>query len=117
MKVLVFNCRKVLEINCRKMMVFTCFLHPDPSETFKVYAKAYNWAYGDVFDRIHKENPDVDIYVRSPGTPENHNFQMRNNRTSLVISTDEIKLLQSKKESDKDAQETLWNTILEKIRV
>ena len=90
---------------------------PDPSETFKVYAKAYNWAYGDVFDRIHKENPDVDIYVRSPGTPENHNFQMRNNRTSLVISTDEIKLLQSKKESDKDAQETLWNTILEKIRV
>ena len=90
---------------------------PDPSETFKVYAKAYNQAYGDVFDRIHKENPDVDIYVRSPGTPENHNFQMRNNRTSLVISTDEIKLLQSKKESDKDAQETLWNTILEKIRV
>ena len=90
---------------------------PDPSETFKVYAKAYNWAYGDVFDRIHKENPDVDIYVRSPGTPENHNFEMRNNRTSLVISTDEIKLLQSKKESDKDAQETLWNTILEKIRV
>ena len=90
---------------------------PDPSETFKVYAKAYNWAYGDVFDRIHKENLDVDIYVRSPGTPENHNFQMRNNRTSLVISTDEVKLLQSKKESDKDAQETLWNTILEKIRV
>ena len=90
---------------------------PDPSETFKVYAKAHNWAYGDVFDRIHKENPDVDIYVRSLGTPENHNFQMRNNRTSLVISTDEIKLLQSKKESDKDAQETLWNTILEKIRV
>ena len=36
---------------------------PDPSATFKVYSKAYNWAYGDVFDRIHKENPDVDIYV------------------------------------------------------
>lgn len=88
----------------------------DSSATFKVYAKAYNWAYGDVFDRIHKENPNVDIYVRSQGTPENHNFQMRNSRISLVISTDEIKLLQSKKESDKDAQDALWNTILEKIR-
>lgn len=89
---------------------------PDPSEQFKVYAKAYNWAYGGVFDRIHKENPDVDIYVKSSGMPEDHNYQMRKNRTSLVISTDEIKLLQSKKENDKQAQEELWNKILEKIR-
>ena len=89
---------------------------PDPSEQFKVYAKAYNWAYGDVFDRIHKENPDVDIYVKSSGMPEDHNYQMRKNRTALVISTDEIKLLQSKKESDKQAQEELWNRILDKIR-
>ena len=88
----------------------------DPSEKFKVYAKAYNWAYGDVFDRIHKENPEVDIYVRSPGTEKNHNYQMRNNRTSLIISTDEIKLLQSRNENDKKAQEELWNRILEKIR-
>ena len=88
---------------------------PDPSATFKVYSKAYNWAYGDVFDRIHKENPDVDIYVRSSGTPENHNFQMRNNRTSLIISTDEIKLLQSKKDADKEAQEALWNRIMGRI--
>ena len=36
----------------------------DPSEKFKVYAKAYNWAYGDIFDR-----------------------------KLIVISTDEIKLL------------------------
>lgn len=88
---------------------------PDPSATFKVYSKAYNWAYGDVFDRIHKENPDVDIYVRSSETPENHNFQMRNNRTSLIISTDEIKLLQSKKDADKEAQEALWNRIMGRI--
>ena len=88
----------------------------DPSEKFKVYAKAYNWAYGDVFDRIHKENPEVDIYVRSPGTEENHNYQIRNNRTSLIISTDEIKLLQSKNDDDKKAQEELWNRILDKIR-
>lgn len=87
----------------------------DPSEKFKVYAKAYNWAYGDVFDRIHKENPNVDIYVKSPGTEENHNYQMRNDRKSIVLSTDEIKLLQSNKETDKDAQEELWNTILEKL--
>ena len=91
--------------------------NPDPSEQFKVYAKAYNWAYGDVFDRIHKENPDVDIYVESPGMGGDHNYQMRNNRTSLVISTDEIKLLQSNKDSDKKAQEELWNRILEKISV
>ena len=88
----------------------------DPSEKFKVYAKAYNWAYGDVFDSIHKENSDVDIYVRSPGTEENHNYQMRNNRISLIISTDEIKLLQSKNDNDKKAQEELWNKILEKIK-
>ena len=89
--------------------------NPDPSEKFKVYAKAYNWAYGDIFDKIHKENPDVDVYVKSSGTPENHNYQMRNNRTSLVISTDEIKLLQSKKEQDKTAQDELWKRIIEKI--
>lgn len=88
----------------------------DPSEKFKVYAKAYNWAYGDVFDRIHKENPDVDIYVRSLGTEENHNYQMRNNRISFIISTDEIKLLQSGNDNDKNSQEELWNRILEKIR-
>ncbi len=88
----------------------------DPSAKFKVYAKAYNWAYGDIFDKIHKENPDVDIYVKSSGTPESHNFQMRNNRTSIVLSTDEIKLLQSKKDTDKDAQEKLWNSILERIK-
>ena len=58
----------------------------DPSEKFKVYAKAYNWAYGDIFDR-----------------------------KLIVISTDEIKLLQSKQDKDKDAQEKLWNSILEKI--
>ena len=88
----------------------------DPSEKFKVYAKAYNWAYGDVFDRIHKENSEVDIYVRSPGTEKNHNYQMRNNRTSLIISTDEIKLLQSRNDNDKKEQEELWNRILERIR-
>ena len=48
--------------------------------------------------------------------PESHNYQMRNNRTSIVLSTDEIKLLQSKKETDKDAQEKLWNSILERIK-
>ncbi|MCR5687748.1 MAG: hypothetical protein K6G58_06980 [Lachnospiraceae bacterium] len=88
---------------------------PDPSEQFKVYAKAYNWAYGDIFDRIHKEAPDVDIYVKSPGMGEDHNYQMRSNRTALIISTDEIRLLQSSKDSDKKAQEELWNRILEKI--
>ena len=89
----------------------------DPSEKFKVYAKAYNWAYGDVFDRIHKENPEVDIYVRSPGMSEDHNYQMRNNRTSLIISTDEIRLLQSDKEYDRKAQDEVWNRILETIRL
>ncbi len=87
----------------------------DPSEKFKVYAQAYDWAYGDIFDRIHEVNPDADIYVKSSGTPDNHNYQMRNNRKSIVISTDEIKLLQSKREKDKEAQEMLWNSILEKI--
>lgn len=88
----------------------------NPSEKFKVYAKAYDWAYGDIFDKIHKENPDVDIYVKSSGTPESHNYQMRSNRTSIVISTDEIKLLQSKDEKDKDKQMELWNSILEIIQ-
>ena len=88
----------------------------DPSEKFKVYAKAYNWAYGDVFDRIHNENPDVDIYVKSSGMPENHNYQMSKNRTSLIISTDEIRLLQSNKGYDRKAQEELWNRIMERIR-
>ena len=87
----------------------------DPSVKFKVYAKAYNWAYGDVFDRIHKENPDVDVYVKSSGTPESHNYQMRNNRPSIVISTGEINLLQSKKEQDKKAQDELWKRIIDKI--
>ena len=40
---------------------------------------------------------------------------MRNDRKSIVLSTDEIKLLQSNKENDKDAQEELWNAILEKL--
>lgn len=87
----------------------------DPSEKFKVYAHAYDWAYGDIFDRIHEVNPEADIYVKSSGTPDNHNYQMSNNRKSIVISTDEIKLLQSKQEEDKEAQEMLWNSILEKI--
>ena len=87
----------------------------DPSEKFKIYSKAYIWAYGDIFDRIHKENPDVDVYVKSSGTPENHNYQMRNDRTSIVISTDDIKLLQSQKKQDKKAQEELWNSVLDRI--
>lgn len=87
----------------------------DPSTQFKLYAKAYDWAYGDVFDRIHKENPDVDIYVKSAGTPDNHNYQMKNNRKALVISTDEIELLQSKKDNDKETQAKLWNSILNRI--
>lgn len=87
----------------------------DPSAQFKLYAKAYHWAYGDVFDRIHKENPEVDIYVKSAGTPENHNYQMRNNRKALVISTDEMKLLQSKKDTDREAKAKLWNDILNRI--
>ena len=91
--------------------------NPDPSEKFKVYAKAYNWAYGDVFDRIHKENPNVDIYIKSVGTEENHNYQMRKDRVSIVLSTDEIKLLQSKNEHDKKAQEELWNSILDKVNL
>ena len=89
--------------------------NPDPSAQFKVYAKAYNWAYGDVFDRIHKENPEVDIYVKSAETPENYNYQMRNNRKAIVISTDDIKLLQSKRDADKKAQDELWKSILDKI--
>ncbi len=48
--------------------------------------------------------------------PENHNYQIRNNRTSLIISTDEIRLLQSDKEYDRKAQDEVWNRILEKIR-
>ena len=88
----------------------------DPSAKFKVYAKAYNWAYGDIFDKIHKENPEVDIYVKSAGTPESHNYQMRNNRTSIVLSTDEIKLLQSDKDTNKDDRDKLWNSILEIIK-
>ncbi len=90
--------------------------NPDPSAKFKVYAKAYNWAYGDIFDKIHKENPEVDIYVKSAGTPESHNYQMRNNRTSIILSTDEIKLLQSDKDTDKDDRDKLWNSILEIIK-
>ena len=90
--------------------------NPDPSAKFKVYAKAYNWAYGDIFDKLHKENPEVDIYVKSAGTPESHNYQMRNNRTSIVLSTDEIKLLQSDKDIDKDDRDKLWNSILEIIK-
>ncbi len=41
---------------------------------------------------------------------------MRNNRTSIVLSTDEIKLLQSDKDTDKDDRDKLWNSILEIIK-
>ena len=88
----------------------------DPSAKFKVFASAYNWAYGDVFDRIHKENPDVDIYVKSAGTSENHNYRMNKNRKSIIITTDEIKLLQSKREADRQKQDELWRTIQKRIQ-
>ena len=40
---------------------------------------------------------------------------MRNNRKAIVISTDDIKLLQSKRDADKKEQDELWKSILDKI--
>lgn len=84
----------------------------DTSAKFRALASAYTWAYGDAFDKIHKVEPDVDIYIKSVSTPENYDYQFTNNRKSIVLSTDELKLLQSTKSQDADAQKNcgiaLW---------
>ena len=87
----------------------------DTSAKFRALASAYTWAYGDAFDKIHKVEPDVDIYIKSASTPENHDYRFTNNRKSIVLSTDELKLLQSTKSQDADAQKKLWDSIMEKI--
>ena len=87
----------------------------DTSAKFRALASAYSWAYGDAFDKIHKVEPEVDIYIKSASTPENHDYQFTNNRKSIVLTTDELKLLQSTKSKDADAQKKLWDSIMEKI--
>lgn len=89
----------------------------DISAKIRERNKAYTWAYGDILDILHKENPDLDVYIRSAGTPKNFEFrsgqEKQKNRPYLIISTDEIKQLQSLK--DKEKKDKLWNEIRSRI--
>ena len=87
----------------------------DTSTVFREYAGAYKWAYGDIFDKIHEKEPDVDIYVKSASTPKDHNYNFINGAKNLVISTDELKLLQSQNPKDDEKQEKLWLDIFDRI--
>lgn len=87
----------------------------DTSGVFREYAGAYKWAYGDIFDKIHEKEPDADIYIKSASTTKDHDYQFINNSKRLVISTDEMKLLQSKNPKDADKQEKLWLDIFDRI--
>lgn len=87
----------------------------DTSTVFREYAGAYKWAYGDIFDKIHEKEPDVDIYVKSASTPKDHNYNFINGAKNLVISTDELKLLQSQNPKDAEKQEKLWLDIFDRI--
>ncbi|MCQ2499211.1 MAG: hypothetical protein MJ133_09535 [Lachnospiraceae bacterium] len=87
----------------------------DTSGVFREYAGAYKWAYGDIFDKIHEKEPDVDIYIKSASTTKDHDYHFINNSKRLVISTDEMKLLQSKNPKDADKQEKLWLDIFDRI--
>ena len=87
----------------------------DTSGVFREYAGAYKWAYGDIFDKIHEKEPDADIYIKSASTTKDHDYHFINNSKRLVISTDEMKLLQSKNPKDADKQEKLWVDIFDRI--
>lgn len=87
----------------------------DTSGVFREYAGAYKWAYGDIFDKIHEKEPDADIYIKSASTTKDHDYHFINNSKRLVISTDEMKLLQSKNPKDADKQEKLWTDIFDRI--
>jgi len=87
----------------------------DTSGVFREYAGAYKWAYGDIFDKIHEKEPNVDIYIKSASTTKDYDYHFINNSKSLVISTDEFKLLQSKNPKDSEKQEKLWLDIFDRI--
>ncbi len=87
----------------------------DTSGVFREYAGAYKWAYGDIFDKIHEKEPDVDIYIKSASTTKDHDYHFINNSKRLVISTNELKLLQSKNPKDSENQEKLWLDIFDRI--
>lgn len=87
----------------------------DTSGVFREYAGAYKWAYGDIFDKIHEKEPDVDIYIKSASTTKDHDYHFINNSKRLVISTEELKLLQSKNPKDAENQEKLWMDIFDRI--
>lgn len=87
----------------------------DTSGVFREYAGAYKWAYGDIFDKIHEKEPDVDIYIKSASTTKDHDYHFINNSKRLVISTNELKLLQSKNSKDSENQEKMWLDIFDRI--
>ena len=87
----------------------------DTSGVFREYAGAYKWAYGDIFDKIHEKEPDADIYIKSASTTKDHDYHFINNAKSLVISTNELKLLQSNNPKDSEKQEKLWLDIFDRI--
>ncbi len=87
----------------------------DTSGVFREYAGAYKWAYGDIFDKIHEKEPDVDIYIKSASTTKDQDYHFINNSKRLVISTNELKLLQSKNSKDSENQEKLWLDIFDRI--
>lgn len=92
----------------------------DISAELREYTMPYTWAYGDILDTIHKNKPELDVYIRSAGTPEDFEFrkgqEKRKSRPYLIISTDEIRFLQSKDASMKEKQEKLWEEIWSRIK-
>ena len=93
----------------------------DISARVRERVSPYIWAYGDILDMLHKSNPDLDVFIRSAGTPENFEFRSeydkKNNRQYVIISTAEIRLLQSKNSNDKKRQDKLWSEIMNRIKM
>ncbi len=92
-------------------------------EDLRVRLSAYRWAYGDAMDQIYEKHPGVDVFIKSPQDDprfyDNKEFrnayQKKNNIPYLVITTDELKLLQSKRKEDKERQDKLWDAIKSRI--
>lgn len=84
-------------------------------DDLKVRLSAYRWAYGDALDQIYEKHPGVDVFIKSPQDDPRNAYQKQNKIPYLVITTDELKLLQSKRKEDKERQDKLWDSIRSRI--
>ncbi len=92
-------------------------------DDLRVRLSAYRWAYGDAMDQIYEKHSGVDVFIKSPqddphfydGREFRNAYQKQNNIPYLAVTTDELKLLQSKRKEDKEAQDKLWEAIKSRI--